>query len=80
MLNISKESKHKPQDIIKRAITFFGSKGYGMLLKEEDRCNAYLEGNGGSVRIKAAPSQKGSSVEIISVEWDFQAKQFLEKI
>jgi hypothetical protein len=49
-------------------------------LKEEDNCNAYFEGGGGSVRVSAATSKKGSSVDIESVEWDYQAKEFLNRI
>jgi hypothetical protein len=80
MLKISKESKLKPKEVIVRAVAFFGPKGYGLELKEEDKCNAYLEGGGGSVRVSAATTKKGSSVDIESVEWDYQAKQFLDKI
>jgi len=80
MLKIGKESKLKPQDVIKRAIEFYGAKGYGLILKEEDNCNVYLEGGGGSVRVSAATSKKGSSVDIESVEWDYQSKEFLGKI
>jgi hypothetical protein len=80
MLKISKESKLKPQEVIKRAVNFFGPKGYGLELKEEDNCNAYFEGGGGSVRVGAATGKKGSSVDIESVEWDYQSKQFLDKI
>ena len=80
MLKIAKESKLKPQEVIKRAAAFFGPKGYGLILKEEDNCNAYFEGGGGSVRVSAATSKKGSSVDIESVEWDYQAKEFLNRI
>jgi hypothetical protein len=80
MLKIFKESKLKPQEVIKRAAAFFGPKGYGLILKEEDNCNAYFEGGGGSVRVSAATSKKGSSVDIESVEWDYQAKEFLNRI
>jgi hypothetical protein len=80
MLKISKESKLKPQEAIKSAIAFFGPKGYGLELKEEDNCNAYFEGGGGSVRVTAATGKKGSSVDVESVEWDYQSKQFFDKI
>jgi hypothetical protein len=80
MIKVSKESKLKPQEAIKKAITFFGPSGHGLELKEEDSCNAYLEGGGGSVRVSAATSKKGSSVDVESVEWDYQAKQFIEKL
>ena len=80
MINISKESKLKPKEVIKRATEFFGAKGYGLILKEEDNCNAYLEGGGGSVRISAAETKKGSTVDVEAVEWEIQAKEFLAKI
>jgi hypothetical protein len=80
MIKVSKESKLKPKEVITRAVTFFGPKGYGLELRDEDKCNAYFEGGGGSVRVTAATSKKGSSVDIEAVEWEFQAKNFLEKI
>ncbi len=80
MIKISKESKLKPKEVIKRAVAFFGPKGYGLELKEEDKCNAYFEGGGGGVRVSAATAKKGSSVDIESVEWDYQSKEFLGKI
>ena len=80
MIKISKESKLKPGEVIKRAVAFYGPKGYGLEVKEEDKCNAYFEGGGGSVRVSAATDKKGSSVDIESVEWDYQSREFLGKI
>jgi len=80
MIKVSKESKLKPKEVIKRAVAFFGPKGYGLELKEEDKCNAYLEGGGGSVRVSAATTKKGSSVDVEAVEWEYQSKEFLGKI
>jgi len=80
MIKIFKESKLKPQEAIKRAVAFFGPRGLGLELKEEDNCNAYFEGGGGGVRVTAATSKKGSSVDVESVEWDYQDKQFLDRL
>ena len=80
MLKISRETKLKPGEIVKKAIAFFGFGGYGLQLKAEDDCTVYLEGGGGSVKVIAAPSKKGSMVDIESVEWDYQAKQFFDKL
>jgi len=77
MISLSKESKLKPQEVIKRAIDFFGAKGYGLILREEDKCSAYLEGGGGGVRISTAETRKGSTVDIEAREWENQAKDFL---
>lgn len=80
MIKVSKDSKLKPQEVIKKAVAFFGQGGYGLELKEEDSCNAYFEGGGGSVRVAAATGKKGSTVDVESVEWDYQAKQFIGKL
>jgi hypothetical protein len=80
VLTLSKQSRLAPKKVIERAVAFFGPNGYGMILKEEDNCNAYFEGGGGSVRIAAATTKKGSSVDVESVEWDYQTHQFLTKI
>ena len=80
MISISKESKLKPNEVIKRAIDFFGAKGYGLILKEEDNCSAYLEGGGGGVRISAAATRKGSTVDVEAREWETQATNFLTAI
>jgi hypothetical protein len=80
MLNVSKESKLKPQEAIKRAMAYFGPGGLGLEVKEEDKCYAYLEGGGGSVRVNAATGKKGSTVDVESVEWDYQVKEFLNSL
>jgi hypothetical protein len=80
MLKISRETKLKPEEAIRKAVAFFGPGGYGLELKVEDDCIAYFEGGGGSIRVIAAASKKGSTVDIESVEWDYQAKQFLDKL
>ena len=61
-------------------MAFFGPKGYGLEVKDEGTCCVTLEGGGGSVHISATASKKGSSVDIESVEWDYQTKEFLSKL
>ena len=80
MLKIASQSKLKPGDVIKRAVSFFGPGGYGLKVKEQDECCAYFEGGGGDVRVTASASKKGSSVELESREWDYQARRFLTSI
>ena len=80
MLTLSKESKLKPQEVINKAVEFFGPGGFGLELKASDNCNAYFEGGGGSVRVVAATAKKGSSVDIESVEWDYQTQKFIDKL
>lgn len=80
MLKISKESKLKPEEAIKRAVAFFGPKGHGLEVTDEGNCCATFEGGGGSVHVSVSASKKGSSIDVESQEWDYQVKQFLDKI
>jgi hypothetical protein len=80
MKKLSTESRLKPEDAIKRAVAFFGPGGYGLEIKDEGSCCVTFEGGGGSVYVSAAASKTGSTVDIESVEWDYQAEQFLDKL
>lgn len=80
MLSLEKKSKLKPEEVIKQAINFFGPKGLGLIVKEEDTCTVYLEGGGGGVRVGAAAADKGTQVDLETREWESQAKDFLASI
>ena len=80
MLSVTKESTLKPEDIIKRAVNFFGAKGLGLILKEEDKTSVYLEGGGGGVRVSTSAGKKGSVIDVETREWESQVKNFLATI
>jgi len=80
MLSLSTKSKHSGEEVIKRAVKYFGPGGYGLKVVEEGNCCASFEGAGGGVRVTATEQKKGSTVDIESREWDFQAKEFLDKV
>ena len=80
MLKLSTKSKLKPEEVIKRAKKYFGPEGYGLKDEDEGNCCTYFEGGGGSVRVTASEEKKGSTVDLESVEWDYQVKEFLQKI
>lgn len=77
MLSMTKESMLKPEQVIKRAVDFFGAKGLGLIIKEEDKNSVYLEGGGGGVRVSATDGKKGSTVDVETREWESQVKDFL---
>ncbi len=76
MLSMSKNTHLKPEDVIKKAVSFFGPKGLGLIIKEEDACSVTLEGGGGGVYVAAAAAEKGTEVNIEAREWEIQAKKF----
>jgi hypothetical protein len=80
MMRVSTKSKHPPEEVIKRAVKYFGPEGYGLEVKDQDECCAEFEGGGGGVRVTATAEKKGSRVDVESREWDFQTREFLEKI
>lgn len=80
MLRIVKKSKRNIQDLRDRAIKFFGPNGFGMSYKEPEPSTLSFEGGGGGVEVIIVPENGHNSVEVVTREWDYQAKQFLESI
>jgi len=80
MLRLAAKSKLSPEEVIERAVTYFGPKGYGLTIKEQSPAYVRFEGAGGTVEVTSLSEKKGSSLEVLSVEWDIQAKEFLTKI
>ncbi len=80
MLKLSKASKLSPEEVIKRAVKYFGPEGYGLEVREQSDESAYLEGGGGSVSVTACTEGKETSIELVSREWDYQVKEFLGKL
>ena len=79
MLRIENKTKLSEAEVIERAVKFFNGE-YGMEVKEKTECLATFEGGGGGVSVATCVEDDKTAVEITSREWDYQAKQFLEKI
>ena len=79
MLRIAKKTKLSSGEVVKRAVEFFGSR-YGLKIKEQTDTCAYFEGGGGGVDVTTCAEGKGISVEVVSREWDQQAKEFIGQI
>ena len=80
MLNLAVKTKLSSEEVLKRAADFFGPSGYGLEIKEQSNDCVYFEGGGGAVEITACTEEKGTSVELVSREWDYQVKEFIGKI
>jgi hypothetical protein len=80
MLSIETKTKMNPEEVIKRAVKFFGPDGYGLTVKSEGSCCAEFEGGGGGIGISVTAKDKGSTVSFESREWDYQVKEFINKI
>jgi len=80
MLRLSTTSKLNPEEVIKRAVKFFGPEGYGLEVREETASGATFEGSGGGVEVTASTEGKKTTVELTSREWDYQVKEFIGKV
>ena len=80
MARYGKTSKHEPKTVIEKARAFFGPGGEGLTVVEVGDCCVRFQGGGGLVEVRATQLEKGSDVEILSREWDYQAKTFLQMI
>jgi len=80
MIRMEAKTRLSPQEVIKRAVAFFGPGGYGLWVKEQTSDYICLEGGGGVVEVTVSAEGKGTSVELVSQEWDYQVKEFLNTI
>ncbi len=80
MLKLSTESKLSPEEIIQRAIKFFGPEGYGLEVTDQSETGVSFTGGGGGVAVTAYIEGKKTTVDITSREWDYQTRQFLRAL
>ena len=79
-MRISAKTMLKPDEVVRRAMNFFGPGGQGLKVKDELPGYVCFEGGGGGIEVSASAEDRGTSVEVVSREWDYQAKEFLGTI
>jgi hypothetical protein len=80
MERIATKTRLTPEEVIKRAVTFFGPAGLNLKVTEQSPNCAHIEGGGGSIEISACAEGGKTSVEFVSREWDSEVEEFIEKI
>jgi len=80
MIKLNITTKNKPEEVVKKAVEFFGPLGYGLTVTDQSNTCASFDGDGGSISIVACSIDKGTSVDIETQEMDYQAKEFVKKI
>ncbi len=80
MLNISRETKLSPEKIKQKTKDFFGDKGLKLELTEEVNDCLSFAGGGGYVTVTISPKDKKNLVEIVTMEWEYQVKEFIGKL
>ena len=72
-------TKLSPEEIIRRAVVFFGKDGSGLEVIDQGRCCARFEGGGGHISVTVNEGDE-TEVELVTREWDYDVKQFMRQI
>ena len=80
MAYYSTETRLASEEVIRRAIAYFGPGGLGLEVCQQDPCRVEFSGGGGHVMIAANAGEKKTAVDLETREWDFQVRQFMHEI
>jgi len=80
MIRYGKETRLPPQQVIEKAIHFFGPGGVGLDVIDQGTGCARFEGGGGYVSIACCEGEKRTQVDLEAREWEHQAGQFVGKL
>ncbi len=83
MVRIGTRTKLTPEEVVRRAVRFFGPAGrYGLEVTGETGVSACFEGGGGRVEVTACAEEDGrrTQVDVVAREWEEAAKQFITSL
>ena len=80
MIRMAKQTRLKREEIIARAVEFFGENGEQLDEKDRNPCCIYFEGGGGYVAISIAEESKKRTLDIETREFEYQVKRFLKSL
>jgi hypothetical protein len=80
MIRYGKQTKLSAKEVLEKASAYFGPKGEGLEIREQDECHISFQGGGGYVTVQACPAEKVTDVDLTTKEWEFQAKEFIGKL
>lgn len=80
LLKLNVRTKRNPDEVVKKALEFFGPGGYGLKVTEQSDTCASFAGGGGDITVTACTDNKGASVDLETREWEYQVQEFARKI
>lgn len=81
MARYSGETRRSPEQVLERALAFFGPAGLGLTVEGQNGCCLRLTGGGGEVLVQVGTAESGrTSVILETREWDYQAVRFLKTL
>jgi hypothetical protein len=80
MARYSVQTRKSPEEVIRKAVGYFGEEGLGLSVGTEDLCCVTFEGGGGYVSVAASQEEGKTTVELETREWDNQVKKFMVQV
>ena len=80
MIRMAKQTRLNTEEIIARAVEFFGENGEQLDERDRGRCCINFEGGGGYVAISIVEESKKRTVDVETREYEYQVKRFLETL
>jgi hypothetical protein len=80
MINIEGKTKLSPEEVAKRLKKFFGKGGEGLEISEENPQCLTFSGAGGYVTATLCAEEGKTRVNLVTQEWEYQAKKFLSTL
>ena len=80
MLRIATETKLTPQQVMGKAISFFGPDGFKLSITSQTETEISFEAEEGFVTMAAGVKKGKTTVEFTTREWESQVEQFIMNI
>jgi len=80
MLRIATKTKSTPEQVIEKAINFFGPEGLKLKITTQTETTASFEQDEGSVTVSATKDRGKTSVELTTRDWESQVEEFIMMI
>ena len=80
MINLEGKTKLSPEEVTKRLKKYFGKGGQGLELTEENPSCLNFSGGGGYVTATVCAEEGKTRINLVTQEWEHQAKEFLSSL
>ena len=80
MLRIGTLTARGSEDVIERAISFFGPGSVGLDLRHRAPDHVTFEGGGGFVTVDVVAAGEQRDVTVVTQEWEHDAREFISRI
>jgi hypothetical protein len=80
VISYGKETKLKPDQVIDKAVQFFGPGGLGLQVEDQGGGCARFTGGGGYVNLSTCAGTKTTEVSLEAREWEYQVREFAGRL